>query len=330
MIEVLENRGNGAAYMGKIFMGGQKLDILWNTGEQELMVASVNTVNMGMACKGIGGVTKRDCYDKSRSKSYVPASKFPEAFQHGPEVANCLQGTEDMTLVGGRCQQDGIKFLEIISADTDRILANEADAIGGLAPRKFDKESVMKEMGIEQFSICYWEDTESPGMVVWNDHPARTNPEGWKFTTIPTHGADHWATETRDFHILPPGKDTKRVGCHNAPCFCVIDSGSSLISVDKDILTEFEKVIDVYSKNPDATCGEHAFKRLPTLKFYIGGQEQSFRPEEYLLYTESTNVPRHARDLLHFTPERHPWLKTPGSLLRCQQGVRLVVHSSSS
>merc|ERR1719498_1641964 len=101
MVEILENRGNGAAYMGKVFMGGQKLDILWDTGEQELMVASVNTVNMGAACKGIGGAPKRDCYDKSRSKSYVPGSKFAEAFKHGHDVANCLQGTEEMTLVGG-------------------------------------------------------------------------------------------------------------------------------------------------------------------------------------------------------------------------------------
>merc|ERR1719473_1673560 len=67
MVEVLENRGNGAAYMGKLFLGGQKLDILWDTGDDELMVASVNTINMGVSCHAVGGATSnRDCYDKSR------------------------------------------------------------------------------------------------------------------------------------------------------------------------------------------------------------------------------------------------------------------------
>lgn len=321
IIEILESRGNGAHYMGKLYLGGQKLDILWDTGDTDLMVASVNTINMAMTCKAhlaVGESSKRDCYDKSRSKSYVPVSKFAEAFPHGHDVANCLQGTEEMTLVGGRCHQEGVDFLELISADTERILgSDDVDAIGGLSPKKFDKPSLMKQLGIEQFSFCFMEDVSQPGMVIWNDFSASKNPEGWKFTTIPTHGGDHWATETRDFHILPPGKDTKRVGCTNKPCFCVIDSGSSLISVDNNIIAEFEKTVDEYTKNPDATCGEHAFKRLPVLKFYIGGQEQRFRPEDYLLYTESGSVPSHVRELLHFKKDRHPWLQSQSTSKEC-------------
>jgi len=318
MVEVLENRGNGASYMGKVFVGGQKLDILWDTGDEELMVASVNTINMGVACRTAAHNTQRDCYDKSRSKSYSPVSKFAEAFTHGHDVANCVHGTDEMTLVGGRCHQEGVDFLEIISADTVRILgSDDVDAIGGLGPKKFDKTSVMKQLGVDQFSFCLWEDTSSPGMIIWNDYQASKSPEGFKFVTVPNHGGDHWATETRDFHILPPGKDTKRVACHDKPCFCVMDSGSSLISVDKDVLGELEKLIDEYSQHPRATCGEHAFKKLPILKFYIGGQEHRFRPEEYLLYTESTNVPHHVRELLHFTPDKHSWLKTPGSNKEC-------------
>lgn len=154
-------------------------------------------------------------------------------------------------------------------------------------------------------------------MIIWNDYPATKNPEGWKFTTTPTHGGDHWSVETSNFHLLPPGRDTKKVGCTDKPCFCVIDSGSSLISVERVVLTELENLIDEYSRDPDATCGESAFKKLPILKFYIGGKEYRFRPEEYLLYTESVNVPHHVRELLHFTPGRHQWLKSPGTNKEC-------------
>merc|ERR1719160_1234328 len=51
VVELLENSGTGASYIGKMYINGQKLDTIWDTGSDEPVVNSIYaTLNMMTPC----------------------------------------------------------------------------------------------------------------------------------------------------------------------------------------------------------------------------------------------------------------------------------------
>merc|ERR1719146_547526 len=159
--------------------------------------------------------------------------------------------------------------------------------------------------------------TSQPGQIIWNDYLPEENPTGFKFTTMPVKGKDYWAVKASDFTLSAPGKDSKKVGCVGKDCYCVVDTGTSLITLDQDTLKEVETILNDFEKTSGMKCNEDNLKDFPTIKFYLDGKEHHFRPEDYLMYTEVNDLPEHVTKALHFTAKVFPWLKEPKSKKEC-------------
>merc|ERR1719335_728599 len=82
-VEILENVGYGAAYVGKTFIGGQKMDVIWDTGSDEVVVNSMNSVNLQSPCVDLAAMKQHDCYSRSSSKFYKALEQFPKKIQYG-------------------------------------------------------------------------------------------------------------------------------------------------------------------------------------------------------------------------------------------------------
>jgi hypothetical protein len=316
-VELLENNGNGASYQGKMFINGQKLDTIWDTGSDEAVVNSISTLNLLTPCFDAFGQAQHDCYNKLKSSSYRSLRAFPEAISYGSGDTFVLPGTDHVSLIDNQCLQPGVKFMELVQTDIPQLLGHEIDAIGGLGPKKFEPITFSSQMGVDRFSFCFMSNTSQPGQVIWNDYSPEENPAGFKFTTLPVKGKDYWAVKASDFTLSAPGKDSKKVGCVEKECHCVVDTGTSLITLDKDTLNEVETILNDFEKNTGMKCNEDNIKEFPTIKFYLEGKEHHFRPEDYLMYTEVNELPEHVTKALHFTAKVFPWLKEPESKKEC-------------
>jgi len=223
---------------------------------------------------------------------------------------------DKVSFVDGQCAHDAVKFQELVQTDIPQLVGHEIDAIGGLGPKKFEPLTFSSQMGVDRFSFCFMSNTSQPGQVVWNDYTPEENKD-FKFTTMPNKGKDYWAVKASDFTLVAPGKDSKKVGCVDKECYCVVDTGTSLITLDKDTLKEVEVILNDFEKNTGMKCNEQNLKEFPTIKFYLDGHEHQFRPEDYLMYTTVDELPDHVSKALHFTAKMFPWLKEPESKKEC-------------
>jgi len=158
------------------------------------------------------------------------------------------------------------------------------------------------------FSFCFLADTKKPGTVIWGDFPAKENPEGFHFTTMKNHGTDYWAVKVSDFTMAPTDGPHKKVGCVDESCYCVVDTGTSLITLDQNTLSHFETVLNDFEKTSGIQCNDENLEKFPTLKFYLEGKEHQFKPSDYLMYTEVDEIPDYVRNMMHFKNNVFPWL----------------------
>jgi len=252
-----------------------------------------------------------------KSSSYRALRAFPEAISYGSGDTFVLPGMDKISFVDNQCSHPNVKFQELVQTDIPQLIGHEIDAIGGLGPKKFEPLNFASQMGIDRFSFCFMSNTSQPGQLIWNDYTPEENPSNFKFTTMPNRGKEYWAVKASDFTLAVPGKDSKKVGCVEKECSCVIDTGTSLITLDKDTLKEVETILNDFEKNTGMKCNEDNLKEFPTIKFYLEGKEHHFRPEDYLLYTEVNDLPEHVTKALHFTSKIFPWLKEPASKKEC-------------
>jgi len=315
-VELLENNGDGASYIGKMFINGQKMDTVWDTGSDEPVVNSIATLNMKKPCFDAFGKPQHDCYNKMKSKNYKSLRVFPEAISYGSGDTFVLPGLDQVSFLDQQCSQPAVKFMELVQTDIPQLIGHEIDAIGGLGTNKWEPLSFSSQMGIDRFSFCFMQDMKAAGQVVWNDYHPSENP-GFKFNTMKVNGNEYWALKATDFTVAAPGKDSKKVGCVDTECHCVVDTGTSLITLDKNTLGEVETILEDFEKNTGMKCNERNLKEFPTIKFYLEGNEHHFRPEDYLMYTEVSSLPEHITKALHFTSQVFPWLKEPHAEKEC-------------
>lgn len=315
-VELLENPAGGASYVGKMYINGQKLDTIWDTGSDEPVVNSVATLNLKKPCFDAFHNPVHDCYNKFKSDSYKALAAFPESITYGSGDTFVLPGFDDISFLDNQCAHPGVKFQELVETDIPQIIGHEIDAVGGLGPKKFEPLNFASQMGVDRFSFCFMSNTTQPGQLIWNDHPAHENP-GFKFTTMPNKGKEYWSVKASDFTLVAPGKDSKKVGCVDKECFCVVDSGTSLITLDQNTLKEVETILNDFEKNTGMKCNEQNLKQFPTIKFYLDGHEHHFKPEDYLMYTDVDEIPEHISKALHFTSALFPWLKEPQAKKEC-------------
>jgi len=150
--------------------------------------------------------------------------------------------------------------------------------------------SVVKNMGVENMSICLGQSSGSPGYFYWNDHASRDNAD--KFVTVPVQGDVYWSAMMEDMAFTnataPEGatkkerkalEGTTNVGCASTKCSAVVDTGTSLIVAPT---TAAEKVYALADKwvSAGGTCDD--LSQLPDLSFTLGGITMSLPAESYM------------------------------------------------
>lgn len=312
-VETLKNVGEGAAYMGKIYIGGQGLAAIWDTGSDQQVVNSLRTFNPFPQAHCLNN--QEHCYNPQKSGLYKQKDVMPSTISYGSGDTMVLVGEDQIQLEGAHCTVQRSQFQELLSTNINQILRHDIDVVAGLSPHRWGvngTQQLMTDMHISFFSFCFQRDTDhGDGFLVWNDHNPKHNPT-WHFTSLPTIGVgNYWSVAAHDFKLEHNSfKKAKTIGYTEDFGGCIVDTGTSLVTLDKPTLENLEKYLNEFMESTNFECSEENLHKLPDLTFRLGDKriEHRLRPQDYISYTTDNDIPEEIQGILRFWGERNPLL----------------------
>jgi len=285
-VETLVNSGEGAGYMGEFNVGGQPLVAIWDTGSDQQVVNSARTMNLVRPCALAPG----HCYNNQKSTSYRRLSVVPRKVSYGSGDTFVLLGSEDISTKAGEVRD--MPFYELLTTNIPNILSHEIDVVAGLAPRGWKGVTLLKEMQVDRFSFCFPADNKKNGYLIWNDEAP---PAHFNTMKVPGESPSYWSVPAHDF-ALTSEKGSVPL---NFKGECIIDSGTSLITLDKETLKQVEDHLTTFAKKSGFECNDETLKQYPDLVFQLAGKPHRFKPSDYMMYTETQEVPEMIRPFLN-------------------------------
>jgi hypothetical protein len=182
-------------------------------------------------------------------------------------------------------------FYELLTTNIPNILTHEIDVVAGLAPRGWKGVTLIKEMQVDRFSFCFPADNKKNGFLIWNDDAA---PE--HFNQIPVIGdtPTYWQVPAHDFALSSEQGSVPL----NFKGNCIVDSGTSLITLDQETLKQVEGHLETFEKQ-GFECNDETLNKFPDLVFQLDGKPHRFRPNDYMMYTETQEVPETIRPFIN-------------------------------
>jgi hypothetical protein len=161
---------------------------------------------------------------------------------------------------------------------------------------------------------------EQPGYARWN---LDTDKSDFHYSTNPNVGY-YWAIRVKDFRFREnsPGSKETIIGCpKHSPCLGLMDTGTSLHSVDNSTLHQVYKALNDLD---GLECTDQILESLPSLIYNDdNGRELVITPHDYLITVDEDeegnemdfhSIPSNVREQLFFHPGNMP------SLLQKQKG----------
>jgi len=206
----------------------------------------------------------------------------PRQVSYGSGDTFVLLGQENMKTKAGEIED--MPFYELLTTNIPNILSHEIDVVGGLAPRGWNGVTLIKEMGVDRFSFCFPADNQKNGYLIWNDSPAPAH-----FNQMPVAGANptYWSLPVSDFALSSSSGSVPL----NFKGECIVDSGTSLITLDEEVLNSLTDHINKFDEKSGFECNDQNLHKYPNLVFNLGGKTHRFRPNDYIMYTETEEVP---------------------------------------
>jgi len=133
-------------------------------------------------------------------------------------------------------------------------------------------DSVLQNIRIRYFSSCLQWASGSPGYLIWNDVPPQE--QSVTFTPVSVTSQVSWGVQISSVQLKGP-EGVIQLGCQDG-CQAVMDTGTSLISVPKDV---YELAFSSL-QNLNANCGN--MEMMPDLVFYMGGHNYTLPPQAYV------------------------------------------------
>lgn len=279
----------GMAYYGTINVGGQPQNAIYDTGSFEIVALSQCTHDEEEDHEHV----KKQCcakakcplaaYSPKASSKWVPdrwAETGKITYGSGPVFVR--KGTEHLELrpdgvIGSNrsISDSTVPVQVVVDHEVDLFTDTQLQAIIGIGPGKFEErqDRMTHRLGIKRFMICFEEDQSKPGYITWNDKD-RSDEPGW--TPVPVLGKLFWATPTSAYKLVNADGSSTAVGCQNG-CGAIIDTGTSLISPPKEVITAISKQIEL---NQIEDCSD--LSKFPTLSFKLGDQEFTLPPQAYI------------------------------------------------
>merc|ERR1711924_60269 len=129
-----------------------------------------------------------------------------------------------------------------------------------------------------------------------------------------------WAIRVNNFRFQDRGQRAEKIGCgKDAPCLGLMDTGTSLHSVDN---TTLDFVYKKLNEIPNLSCDATVLKQMPALVYTDdSGNDMVIEPADYLVQVDDQkmrqklgrafdfhDIPKAIKGNLHFTPENFPQL----------------------
>jgi len=277
-VETLANSGEGAGYMGEITVGGQTLTAIWDTGSDQQVVNSVRTMNLLRPCM----MAQDHCYNNQKSTTYSRLSPVPRKISYGSGDTFVLLGQEEIGSKGGAVRS--MPFYELLTTNIPNILTHELDVVAGMGPRGWKGVTLLKSMQVDYFSFCFPADNRKNGYLIWNDRPP---PAHFNRMVVPGEAPTYWSLKANEFAL----RSSKGSAPMSFDGECVVDSGTSLITLDKESLRQVTDHLDTFDKKSGFECNDKTLNQFPDLTFKLQGKDHRFRAHDYMMYTETDDEP---------------------------------------
>eukprot|EP00930_Biecheleria_cincta_P041529 TRINITY_DN28495_c0_g1_i1.p1 TRINITY_DN28495_c0_g1~~TRINITY_DN28495_c0_g1_i1.p1 ORF type:complete len:518 (-),score=56.70 TRINITY_DN28495_c0_g1_i1:158-1711(-) len=305
--QVLKNTMD-TSYTGEIFVGGQKLQAVLDTGSYELLVFSKD-------CKTCGAAGEQG-YDKSRSSTFVEG-RLAQLLTFGSGSTFCQDAIENLRI--GPLQVNQQPIWEVLEADMDILESSDFQAILGLGPvgtvklqaemderrvaalkkqlevwgakmpkrilrevrsqEMADRElanlydSVPGNLKVRFLSVCLGQAHGSQGHLIWNDQDPTSRHES--FTRLQVIGQVAWSLTLQNVRLVSRDGIARSIACSKG-CAAILDSGTSLISAPDSAIDEMSN----YLVGIGASC--YHLQDLPSLEFELGGVKHTLPAETYM------------------------------------------------
>lgn len=280
-------------YFANFFIGGQRVSGIFDTGSFELLVRSTRC----QAC-----VHPTPPYNRQESESYHKNGTMTKhVFGSGPCIS--VMGYENVT-VGPGMQSTHQAFWEIVQHRIQVLDTARFAAIVGIGPNFAygnAEKTLLKSLGIEEFSICLQRPAGSVGFLTWG--PEIAAPPRSELYTAKVIGKHHWATRLSNVSFgVSKSSNTSfsqsQIPCGVGDCVAIIDSGTSLIAAPGIALMQLSEMIPKIQED----CSN--LHELPDLYFTVDGNSLVLPPEAYVMrVTGATIEADDVWDLLFFKPK---------------------------
>jgi len=307
-IEELKVVGDGAAYVSTIYVGYKKFHCLPDTGSFDLEIIGSDAENFN----GTG-------YDRKKSLTHrrfpIP-EKENEDLMFGSGPARVRKGMDMVALVKDgephkNCRAPEAPIGTITKTSIRELLRDDAhrdfDAICGigLGPKDKLQHRLVSQLGVKRVGFCFRKDISKGGIAHWNYRIKEQKARGFQFSTVNVIGP-YWGMAVTKGRAEMNGESTV-FACQDAPCLAVIDTGTTLHSMDSDSLHRFQKIIG----DKELTCDESLFAVLPNLCYNDeNGKSLCLHPQDYVFKMGAgmkfNALPSYIRQSLAFTPENLP------------------------
>jgi hypothetical protein len=217
-------------------------------------------------------------------------SIVPRSVSYGSGDTFVLLGTENIATKAG--EVTGMPFYELLTTNIPNILTHEIDVVAGLAPRGWKGVTLTKEMDVDRFSFCFPSDNKKNGYLIWNDD---VPPAHFNTMKVPGESPTYWSVPASDFAFTSE-KGSVPLKFKGE---CIVDSGTSLITLDKETLQQVEEHLTTFEGKSGFECNDETINQYPDLVFNLAGNAHRFRPNDYMMYTEAEQVPDTIKQFLN-------------------------------
>merc|ERR1719181_1635176 len=252
---MLEPQDGGSSYVGNVFVGYKNFKCLWDTGSFDLQMISGK-------CSNCENTTNLYLHEKSPTHELLQKDKSIVEIEYGSGPATIQKGFDRVGLydkdgLEGRCMAKHTPVGETLKTSIKELKTKDRrfEAVCGIAPGPKEKEEqrLIKKLGIDRVGFCFNQDPKQPGLARWN---IDTKSHGFKYSTNPNMGY-YWAIRVNNFRFKSSNKETPIACKKGDACLGLMDTGTSLHSVDNSTL---KFIYDKLNEVPELGCDDKVLK----------------------------------------------------------------------
>ncbi|KAH0174936.1 acid protease, partial [Aureobasidium melanogenum] len=254
---------NGAEYLSPVTIGGQKLNLNFDTGSSDLWVFST-----ALSSSEIG---QHSAFNPSKSSSYQELQGYSFSLSYGDgSGAAGVVGTDTVDIGGATVTRQAIELATSVSsafvsdADSDGLVGLAFSNLNSVSPtpQKTFFDNIMSELAQPVFTACL--DLDGSGTYEFGTIDSSKFMGDLQFTPV-NAASGFWQFDSSCYSI--GGKTYNRTNASPA----IADTGTSLLLLDPEVVQAYYS--QVPSASYDSTVGGYTYdcsENLPDFAVAVG------------------------------------------------------------